>query len=120
MKSSTSIVARQYRLREWAGLIRECNCRPDNLTVKEWCSQHQISVANYYYRLRQVRKTCIDNLQEESAFQSVVPVPSELMTDVSPEPSCLESEVNDINLRVTEDTTPELLKMVLLVLADVK
>lgn len=74
MKSSTSIVARQYRLREWAVLIRECNCRPDNLTVKEWCSQHLIIVANYYYRLRPVRKACLEGLQEELTSQSAVPV----------------------------------------------
>lgn len=88
--------------------------------MEEWCSQHQISVANYYYRLRQVRKACLDSLQEEPASQSVVPVPSNLTTNVSPAPSCLELKVNDIRLHVTEDTTSELLKMVLLVLADVK
>lgn len=55
MKSSTSIAARQQRLREWADQICECNSRSDNLTVKKWCNQHQITVANYDYRLKQVR-----------------------------------------------------------------
>ena len=120
MKSSTSIVARQYRLHEWADQICECNRRPDNLTVKEWCSQHQITVANYYYRLKQVRMVCLDKLSKEPSTQSVVPVPSELMADVSSTQSCLEMKVDHISLYITGDTTPELLKMVLQVLADVE
>lgn len=88
--------------------------------MKEWCRQYQIRVANYYYRLRQVSRAYLESLPEEPASQSVVPVPSELMVNVSSTSSCLEMKVNDIRLRVTEVTTPELLKMVLLVLADVK
>ena len=118
MGSTTSLVARQYRLQEWASQICECNDRPSNLTVKEWCSQHQITVANYYYRLKQVRKACLENLPEGPASQSVVPVPSELMTNVASVSSSLEVNVNHVSLRVTENTTPELLKMVLQVLAD--
>lgn len=84
MESTTSLVARQYRLHEWAAQIAECNNRPSNLTVKEWCSQHHITVADYYYRLRQVRKACLENLPAESpTSQSVIPLPSELMTGAS-------------------------------------
>lgn len=120
MGSTTSLVARQYRLHEWADQICECNNRPSNLTVKEWCSQHQITVANYYYRLKQVRKACLENLPEEPASQSVVPVLSELMANVASVSSSLEVNVNHVSLRVTENTTPELLKMVLQVLADAR
>lgn len=118
MKSTTSLVARQYRLHEWADQICECNNRPSNLTVKEWCSQHQITVANYYYRLRQVRKQCLENLSKESESQNIVPVPSELITSVPSVPSCLEVSVNHVCIRVSESTTPDLLKMVLQVIAD--
>jgi len=118
LNSTTSLVARQYRLREWADQICECNHRPGNLTVKEWCSQHQITVANYYYRLKQVRMACLKKLPEETTSQSIVPVPSELITSVSSTSSCLEVMLNHVCLRVTQDTTPELLKMVLQVLAD--
>ena len=41
MSSITTTVARQYRLQEWASQIRECQRRPQNLTVKDWCIQHQ-------------------------------------------------------------------------------
>lgn len=118
MKSTTSLVARQYRLHEWAEQICECNNRPSDLTVKEWCRQHQITVANYYYRLKQVRRACLENLPEEPKSQSIIPVPSELMTSASSFPSFLEVTVDHVCIRVTENTTPALLKMVLRVLAD--
>ena len=47
--SKTSLVARQYRLREWASMIRECNQRPVGMSVDEWCNSHSITKANYYY-----------------------------------------------------------------------
>ena len=34
MDSITTTVARQYRLQEWASQIRECQRRPQNLTIK--------------------------------------------------------------------------------------
>ena len=55
MKTETSIVARQYRLMEWAEQIRDCKSRPSGMSVAEWCSMHDITTANYYYRFSQVR-----------------------------------------------------------------
>ena len=37
MKTETSIVARQYRLLEWAEQIRDCKARPSGMSVAEWC-----------------------------------------------------------------------------------
>lgn len=37
MKSQTSIVSRNYRLKEWAQMIRDCNNRPAGMSVDEWC-----------------------------------------------------------------------------------
>ena len=49
MKSKTSLVARQYRLQQWADQIRECQSRFQDMIIKEWCSQHELTIANYYY-----------------------------------------------------------------------
>ena len=68
MKTETSIVARQYRLMEWAEQIRDCKARPSGMSVAEWCSMHDISTANYYYRFSQVRKACLEQVQEEPVF----------------------------------------------------
>ena len=56
MSSATTAVAVQYRLKEWAEQIRECQNRPAGMSVVDWCASHGITKANYYYRLRRVRQ----------------------------------------------------------------
>ena len=126
--SKTSLVARQYRLREWASMIRECNQRPIGMSVDEWCNNHSITKANYYYRMKQVREACLDAIPEGTAEQAVVPVPVSLVTgnipnalaQVPPVSPSLEIKVNDITLCVTEQTSSDLLTKVLQVIRDVK
>ena len=60
MSSQTSLVAEQVRLRQWAAQIQECQSRPADMKVETWCSEHGITKANYYYRLRRVRKACLE------------------------------------------------------------
>ena len=74
MEIETATVARRYRLMEWADQIRDCQSRPNGMSVDEWCHTHDISKANYYYRLSQVRKACLDQMQKEPVHQSIVPV----------------------------------------------
>ncbi len=118
MKSLTSSVARNYRLQEWATQIRECQNRLPGTSVKEWCGQHDLSVANYYYRFREVRKACLQSIPEEPNTQSVVPVPSNLIT--SSTNSAVEITIGKIQISVSDATSPELLKMVLQVATDVE
>ena len=80
MKTQTSAVARQQRLRSWAQMVRDCQTRPIGMSVDEWCETHSITKANYYYRMTQVRKACLDAMPSEIAKQAVVPVPAELMS----------------------------------------
>lgn len=117
MKSTTALVARQYRLNEWAEMIRQCNSRPSNLSVKDWCSQHQITTADYYYRLKQVRTVCLESMPVQSNEQSVISVPTELINTVSDQNSALQITINNATIHVTEDTSKELLKMVLQVIS---
>lgn len=122
MNSETSVVARQYRLQQWAGQIHECQNRTAGTTIKEWCNQHEITAANYYYRLKEVRKAYLNSIPGEAIQQSIVPVPLGLM-DGEPQTATapiLEVSVNKVAIHVTTDTSPELLKMVLQVAADVK
>lgn len=76
MTSQTSIVARQIRLMEWAEQIRDCQNRPKEMDVAAWCAQHGITKANYYYRLKRVRKACLDLLPDTGAPAFIeLPVP---------------------------------------------
>ena len=58
--SEASLVARQVRLKQLAEDIRSCNSRPAGMTVAEWCEGHGITRSAYYWRLKAVRKACID------------------------------------------------------------
>ena len=65
MTTQTSLVAEQVRLQQWAEQVRDCKNRPRGMDVETWCAQNNITKANYYYRLRRVRKACLDQMQTE-------------------------------------------------------
>lgn len=56
MATQTSLVAQQVRIRQWAEQIRNCQNRPKGMDVETWCTQNNLTKANYYYRLRRVCK----------------------------------------------------------------
>lgn len=68
MGFQTSLVAKQCRLQFWALRIKDCQNRPDNMTVDEWYLQNNITKANYYYRLKCVRQACLDSMESTPAF----------------------------------------------------
>lgn len=77
MTTQTSLVAEQVRLQQWAEQVRDCKNRPRGMDVETWCAQNNITKANYYYRLRRVRKACVDQMQTEQADFIELPMPSE-------------------------------------------
>ena len=78
MKSQTSLAARNCRLQEWSQMVHSCNNRPIGMSVNEWCRENSITTANYYYRMTQVRKACLDSLSDEAVNQEVVSVPTSI------------------------------------------
>ena len=56
MNIKTALVAWNCRLREWAGMIQDCKRHPEDMSVKQWCDAHSITVANYYCQMKEVRK----------------------------------------------------------------
>ena len=77
MTTQTSLMAEQVRLQEWAEQVRDCKNRPRGMNVETWCDQNNITKANYYYRLRRVRKTCLDQMQTEQSNFIELPMPAE-------------------------------------------
>ncbi len=124
MQSQTSLVARSCRIQEWAAMVQECQNRPIGMSVDEWCRANDITKANYYYRLAQVRKACLDSIPGKTIEHAIVPVPMELMhvepEKESKEDSFLEITAHGVSVRVTEQTSSSLLKKVLEVLAHVE
>ncbi|WP_251500281.1 IS66 family insertion sequence element accessory protein TnpA [Otoolea muris] len=120
--NSATTAAVQYRLKEWAEQIRECQNRPAGMSVVDWCASHGITKANYYYRLRRVRQVCLENLPPETPVQQIVPVTScllhqETQDDTDTRPG-LSVSVNGLSIHVTESTPMPLLAAVLKVVRD--
>lgn len=117
MSSETTMAAEQCRLREWAAQIRDCQDRPDGMSVVSWCASHGITKANYYYRLRRVRKACLETIRGETPSQQIVPVLPGLLgqpgqKDSSGQPG-LDISVQGFLVHVTESTPMSLLAEVL-------
>lgn len=118
MSSITTEVAVQYRLREWAAQIRDCQNRPAGMSVIDWCSRNGITKANYYYRLRRVRSACLENFPEEAISQPVIPVSMELLhqdgqSNDQAAGQGLSISLKGFSVHVTESTSMELLSTVL-------
>ncbi|MGF7018517.1 hypothetical protein M2145_002289 [Lachnospiraceae bacterium PF1-21] len=75
MLKSEAMIARQYRLQEWAEQIKDCNNRPYKVTVEDWCDANGITKANYYYRLKKVRQAYLANGIDAEEQTSIVQVP---------------------------------------------
>lgn len=91
------------------------------MSVASWCADNGITKANYYYRLRRMRKACLEHIQKEIPEQQIVPV----------EPKLLQQEHKDgtqqmglsisekgFSVHVTESTPMTLLVAVLEVIQD--
>lgn len=117
MGSKTSLAAKQYRLQQWAAQIQECQSRPENTTVQEWCAAHGLTKADYYYRLRRVREVCL----EQSEVHEIVPLTPKAVSSTADADNRTFSKKQDslcittgnCCIQVTQDTSKELLSMVL-------
>ena len=49
MSSETTMMAEQCRLQEWAAQIRDCQNRPDGMSIVSWCACHGITKANFNF-----------------------------------------------------------------------
>ena len=117
MSSETALMAEQCRLQEWAAQIRDCQSRPSGMSVVEWCAGHGITKANYYYRLRRVRKACLETIQTKMPAQQAVPVRPGLLQhqeqeDGNPQPG-LDISIKGFSIHVTGATSMPLLAAVL-------
>lgn len=128
MRSRESEIAVQLHLKQWAEDIRDCMNRPENVTVKQWCEQHGITKSNYYWRLRQVRRSCLDATQasEKGFVELVAPVETAVTVPVTPTievptsvtPVAVLRASNGLSVEIAEHASTELIKTLLGVLAN--
>lgn len=81
MKSKESQVVAQVRLNQWALEVKDCMNRPKDMTIDEWCAQHNIKKANYYWRLKRVRQACLD--QVKTPAENFVELPAPIQNTMS-------------------------------------
>lgn len=81
MKSKESLIAAQVRLNQWTQEVQGCMNRPKDMTVDEWCAQHNIKKANYYWRLKRVRQACLE--QVETSAENFVELPTPIQHTMS-------------------------------------
>ena len=116
MTTQTSLVAEQVRLQQWAEQVRDCKNRPSGMDVETWCAQNNITKANYYYRLRRVRKACLDQMQTEQSDFIELPIPSEENISVGtdnvsvPVPAIRIKTKEGVSFEVFSNTSTEVLK----------
>lgn len=122
MNSIESSIAKSCRHKDWAEQIRQCQSRPAGTTVNEWCKNNGLTKAGYYYRMKAVRKSCL-----EQADNPIVPVPVSTLTNVSsqscPQTSvdaCISITVGSADIKISGSTPPELLRSLLEVALNVK
>ena len=120
MSFITTAVAADYRLQQWAQLVKECQNRPSDMTVEQWCDTKGISKSNYYYRLRCIRKACLEHIPEDSfPCQQVVEI-SENIMHLPESTSDISIEINGCIVRVHGDISEALLEKTVRVLSHVK
>lgn len=55
-----SLVKSHLKLEHWKRLIAEC--QSSGLPVKQWCSNNDVSKAQYYYWLRKIREVTVSEI----------------------------------------------------------
>lgn len=113
MSSDTTIVAAQFRLREWAAQIKECQNRPAGMSVADWCARNGITRTDYYYRLRRVRKACLESVSDGTSTHQIIPVEPMLLQQEQNRCSCPDSGIN-ISIKGCSIHVPEGVSMKLL------
>lgn len=122
MSSITTAVAVDYRLQQWAQLVKDCQNRPQDMTVEQWCDTKGISKSNYYYRLRCIRKACLEHVQDNSvSCQQVVEIPEKITQQSRLEsPSDISIEINGVVIHIKEDISESLLEKIIRVVSRAK
>ena len=123
MNSQTSLVARQVRLNEWAEQVRDCQNRPEGMSIETWCEQHNIKKANYYWRLRKVREACLEIAAEQGAAFVEIPVTTEAVpVPITPSqtPAAILRLSGNANLEITNEASTDFLERIFKVISNVK
>lgn len=73
MKNQVQVMTSKIRKENWIKIIEERN--RSGLSVKDWCFQNHINETSYYYWLKKIRSSIINESgSQESAFVPLIPI----------------------------------------------
>jgi putative transposase len=82
-------ITHSVRRSNWLGIIKQCQERPEGISVRQWLADNSIREKSYYYWLRKFRKEAYEEMQAppsetqqtEITFAEL-PVPPKMLTDL--------------------------------------
>lgn len=113
------------RRANWLSIVKQCQSRPSDISVRQWLAENDIKEKAYYYWLRKFRKEAYDQMQlpaaatkAEITFAEVtMPVPAaDLETPVQKTSSCspvAAIKCNGLTLELSNDISEVLLNRLL-------
>lgn len=103
---NTKLATTQIRLTEWASIIKEC--KSSGLKVDEYCQQHNLSRDAYYYWLRKLKESAL----QQAGFVEL-PAPGKESIPSSDFHTQLVIKTAGIEIDINNDTPAELIARVL-------
>lgn len=85
------------------------------MKVETWCSQHAITKANYYYRLKRVCKACLVVCDPEPSFLEL-PQPAETKTPTETgnfKPAVTLRSFNGIKVEIYNYASAEIIRIIM-------
>ena len=119
---TTQSETQQIRLAHWKQVFQER--MESGLSIKDCCALHDISENSYFYWLRMARKKALTSANTPTLVELVSPAYDPELTYENKENPVRESKVmvqiNHATITITQDTSRDLLAMVLEVVNHVK
>ena len=73
MENQVKVMTSKIRKQNWIKIIEERNS--SGLSVKEWCFQNDINETSYYYWLKKIRSSIInESSEQEATFVPLIPI----------------------------------------------
>lgn len=120
MELNPTKTAAQIRYQQWLADIRACRERPYPMTVDEWCRQNGINKNTYYWRMKTLRRQCLQDAQqlpaktqreEVSTSTAFVELPQTFSTPVQSETVTL--TIGNATVEIPESISDHFLRRIL-------
>ena len=98
---------RAMRLREWSEMYRAYQA--SGKTVAQWCSEQELSVKTFYYRLRKIREAALES-GEKHEIVPLSPLPEAVPMHST---ACIKISGNGIAVELPENVSAETITAVL-------